>query len=72
MITKETLVEDILRQFDVMPYFIKNGVSPFSCAGAFPQSLGKLLEIKKVRDPDAFIEGLNKYIAEHHLDNTQS
>jgi len=61
-ITKETLVEDILRQYDVMQYFIKNGVSPFSCSGAFPQSLGKLLEIKKVKDQDAFIEGLNRYI----------
>lgn len=71
MVTKETLVEDILSQFDVMTYFIKNGVSPFSCAGTFPQSLEKLLEIKKVKDTDAFIEGLNKYIAEHQLDNTQ-
>ena len=63
-ITKETLVEDILRQYDVMQYFIKNGISPFSCSGAFPQSLGKLLEIKKVKDQDAFIEGLNRYISE--------
>jgi len=66
MITKDTLVEDILRQYDVMTYFIKNGVSPFSCAGAYPESLGRLLEIKKVKDADAFIQGLNKYIAGQH------
>ena len=66
MITKDTLVEDLLRQYDVMAYFIKNGVSPFSCAGAYPESLGRLLEIKKVKDADAFIQGLNKYIAGQH------
>lgn len=64
MITKDTPVEEILQKYDVLEYFLENGVSPFSCAGAFPQSLGKLLEIKKVKDPDAFINGLNKFIEE--------
>ena len=55
MITKDTPVEEIMQKYDVLAYFLENGISPFSCAGAFPQSLGKLLEIKKVKDPDAFI-----------------
>ena len=64
MITKDTPVEEIMQKYDVLTYFLENGVSPFSCAGAFPQNLGKLLEIKKVKDPDAFIAGLNAWIAE--------
>ena len=64
MITKDTPVEEIMQKYDVLTYFLENGVSPFSCAGAFPQSLGKLLEIKKVKDPDAFIAGLNALVAE--------
>ncbi|MDI3509171.1 MAG: hypothetical protein PWP55_1363 [Clostridiales bacterium] len=64
MITKDTPVEEILQKYDVLAYFLENGVSPFSCAGAFPQNLGKLLEVKKVKDPDAFIDGLNKLIEE--------
>jgi len=47
MITKDTPVEEIMQKYDVLAYFLENGISPFSCAGAFPQSLGKLLEIKK-------------------------
>ena len=64
MITKDTPVEEIMQKYDVLAYFLENGISPFSCAGAFPQSLGKLLEIKKVKDPDAFIAGLNALIDE--------
>ncbi|MEA4902690.1 hypothetical protein [Desulfitobacterium sp.] len=69
MITKETLVEEILQESDVITYFIQNRVSPFSCAGPFPQSLGKLLAIKNVNDPEAFIAGLNDFLAKRHLEN---
>ncbi len=62
-ITKNTQVEEIVEIDGVIPYFIQHGVSPISCSGAFPQSLGNLLEVKKVADPDAFIDGLNKLIA---------
>ncbi len=61
-ITKDTQVEEIVKIKGVVSYFIQHGVSPISCSGAFPQSLGNLLSIKKVADPDAFIEGLNAYI----------
>lgn len=61
-ITKDTQVEEIMKIKGVVSYFIEHGVSPISCSGAFPQSLGKLLSLKKVADPDAFIEGLNAYV----------
>jgi hypothetical protein len=63
-ITKDTQVEEIMKIKGVVSYFIEHGVSPISCSGAFPQSLGKLLSIKEVADPDAFIEGLNAYVAD--------
>lgn len=62
MITKDTQVEEIVKINGTISYFIQHGVSPISCSGAFPQSLGNLLRIKKVADPDAFIDGLNEYI----------
>ncbi len=62
-ITKDTQVEEIMKIKGVVSYFIEHGVSPISCSGAFPQSLGKLLSIKEVAEPDAFIEGLNAYVA---------
>jgi hypothetical protein len=63
VVTKDTQVEEVVKIKGVISYFIQRGVSPISCSGAFPQSLGNLLSIKKVADPDAFIEGLNEYIA---------
>jgi hypothetical protein len=66
-ITKETLVEEIL---DAHPqsvsYFIMNKVSPFSCAGAFPTTLGEMLASRKVEDVDGFIHGLNEAIAKEN------
>lgn len=53
-----------MQKYDALTYFLENGVSPFGWGDVFPQSLGKLLEIKKVKDPDAFIAGLNKIITE--------
>ena len=64
MITKDTPVEDIVKIPGMVTYFIMNGVSLVTCSGAFPQTLGRLLEIKKVSDPDAFIKGLNDYLKE--------
>jgi hypothetical protein len=62
MITRDTQVEDIVEIPGIVSYFIQNGVSPITCSGAFPQTLGRLLEIKKVPDPDAFIDGLNGFL----------
>lgn len=62
MITKDTLVEEIVDTPGVVSYFIQNGFSPITCSGAYSQTLGRLLEIKKVPDPDAFIKGLNNFL----------
>ena len=63
MITSDTQVEKIMEQHpEVVSYFIQKGVSPISCAGAFPATLGMLLTIKKVEDVDGFIKGLNDFI----------
>jgi len=62
MITKDTPVEEILDLPGAIAYCIKNGVSPFACSGGFPRGLGKLLELRKVPDPDGFIVGLNDLV----------
>jgi hypothetical protein len=59
MITRETQVEDLMRIPGVLVWCIQQGVSPFSCSGAFPGSFGRLLELKGVKDVDAFIGDLN-------------
>ncbi len=64
MITRDTQVEDIVKIPGIVSYFIRNGLSPVTCSGAFPQTLGRLLEIRKVPDPDAFIDGLNAFLKE--------
>ena len=64
MITRNTRVEDIMKIPGIMFYFIERGVSPITSDGAFPRDLGRLLEIKKVPDPDGFIEGVNTYLKE--------
>jgi hypothetical protein len=64
MITRDTQVEEIVKIPGIISYFIQNGVSPITCSGAYSQNLGRLLEIKKVPDPDAFIEGLNHFLKE--------
>jgi hypothetical protein len=67
-VTRETQVEDIVQIPGAVSYFIERGVSPISCSGAFPQSLGRLLELKKVADPERFIAELNAWIEEHCSD----
>jgi len=60
MITKDTLVEEVLDMPGAISYCIKKGVSPFTCSGDYPRSIGFLLEARKVEDPDGFIAGLNE------------
>lgn len=62
MVTQETLVEEIVAIPGVVSYLIQHGVSPITCSGAYPQSLGRLLELKKVPDPEAFIGGINAFL----------
>lgn len=63
-ITRDTMVEDVFQIPGVMEYCLMNRVSIFSCAGAYPQSFGRLLENRQVSDPEAFLEGLNAFLAE--------
>ena len=64
MITRDTQVEEIVKIPGIVSYFIQNGFSPITCSGAYSQTLGRLLEIKKVPNPDAFIDGLNGFLKE--------
>jgi hypothetical protein len=62
VITQETELEDLVKQPGVISWFIQHGVSPFSCYGTFPGTLGRLLEIKHVQNVDAFLQGLNDFL----------
>jgi len=59
MITRDTPVEEFIEKPGVIAYCVKNGVSPYSCSGDYPCSLGRLLETAKLADADGFIAGLN-------------
>ena len=59
MITKDTLVEEVLDTPGAVSYCIKNGVSPFTCSGDYQSSIVELLTARKIADPDGFIAGLN-------------
>ena len=62
VVTRDTLVEDIVDIDGVFEYCLGQRVSLISCSGTFPQTLGRLLEIKRVENPDAFIAGLNTFL----------
>jgi hypothetical protein len=64
MITKYTPVEDIVEIEGAFEYCLGQGVSLITCSGAFSQTLGRLLMIKRIKDSDAFIAGLNAYLQE--------
>jgi len=67
-ITTDTQVEVLLEQHpETVRYFILNKVSPFSCAGAYPKSLGEMLMARHVNDVAGFIAGLNAMIDEKRL-----
>ena len=62
-ITLDSLIEDIIEQYpQSVSYFIQNGVNPIYCSGAYPSTLRKFLEMKKVQKKEEFVEGLNIYI----------
>jgi hypothetical protein len=63
-ITSDMQVEDIMAKYpETVKYFIINGVSPVSCAGAYPKPLGEMLVSRGVKDIEGFIKGLNDFIA---------
>lgn len=57
-------MEALLDVPGVIAWFVQHGVSPFSCSGAFPGTLERLLEAKGVGDIDAFIRELDEAFAE--------
>ena len=63
-ITREMQVEDLLRIPGSLVWCIQRGVSPFSCSGAFPDSFGRLLDLKGVQDVEAFIQRMNDDLGE--------
>lgn len=64
-ITADIQVEELMDQYpETVTYFIMNKVSPISCAGAYPKTLGEMLASKKVEDIDGFIKGLNDFMAD--------
>ena len=64
VITADAQVEDIMDNYpDSVTYFIMHKVSPISCAGAYPNTLGEMLAMKEVQDIEGFIEGLNDFLA---------
>ena len=62
LITLETKVDEIMNVPGILSYCIRKGVSLITCSDVFPETLGKLLEIKKVPDPKSFVEDLNEYL----------
>lgn len=63
LITLETPVEDIVSRYpQAIEYGIMNRVSFVYCVGSFPMTLGDLLKIRKVEDPQGFVDGLNEYL----------
>ena len=67
MITRDTQVEEIVKIPGIISYFIQNGVSPITCSGTYSQTLGILLEIKKVPNQDVFIDALNAFLKERAI-----
>ncbi len=64
MITPDTRIEEALGIPGIVSYFFRYGFSPLVHSVTFSGTLGELLEIKRVPDPEAFINGLNAFLTE--------
>jgi hypothetical protein len=62
LITPDTKVEELMKIPGILSYCILKGVSLITCSDVFPDSIGKLLEMKNVADPETFIRELNVYL----------
>ncbi len=62
MITLDTKVEELTNIPGIVNYCILRGVSPITCSDVFPGTLGDLLEMKRVLNPEAFVNDLNNYL----------
>lgn len=65
IITADIQVEELMDKYpETVMYFIMNKVSPVSCAGAYPKTLGEMLASRNIEDIDGFIKGLNDFMAQ--------
>lgn len=62
MITLDTRVEEIMKIPGIVSFCIQKGISLITCSDVFPDTLGKLLEIKNVFEPESFVNDLNDYL----------
>ena len=62
MLTRDTQIEDLLATPGVVTWFVTRRISPFSCAGAYPGTVGQLLEAQRVEDPEAVIRELDAFL----------
>ncbi len=62
VITLDSKVEEILNIPGIVGYCVRKGVSLITCSDVFPGTLRKLLQIKKVQDPQSFVDDLNEYL----------
>ena len=65
IVTRDTLVEDLLDRPGVITSCIRHGFSPYVCSGSYPSSIGRLLEARDVPDPDGFLAGLSAFLEEN-------
>lgn len=62
MVTLDTKVEELMKIPGIVNYCVQKGVSLITCSDVFPDTIGKLLKLKNVPDPDAFINDLKDYV----------
>jgi hypothetical protein len=46
----------------IVSYCIQKGVSLITCSDVFPGTIGKLLEIKNMHNPQSFVDDLNGHL----------
>ena len=63
-ITRDTPVEELLEVPGAQAFCIQHGFPLFTCSGGFTSSLGKLMDLRKVPDQEAFLAGLNAFLEE--------
>jgi hypothetical protein len=69
-ITLDTLVEKMIYEYpQSIEFGIMNGVRFMFCVGAYPTTLGDLLNEKNVADPQKFVEGLNTFLHSYEPNN---
>lgn len=62
-VSRDTPVETLLEIPGAQAFCIRRGFPLFTCSGEFTASLGRLLDLRKVPDQDAFLAELNAFLA---------